>query len=290
MLEAKLFINGHILVKTGIAIGGDKSSGEIGGIDNAVIKNSQGVPYIPGSSIKGKMRSLLEKAEGQFYLELRDETGEERTSAEAGIGYNVRKLLGNVNIAKCKDMSGSPCACGKCSCCRIFGTSARDSNAGPTRLYVRDARMNKETYRKMQEHEGEFSRLELDFTESKIENTIDRITSKANPRTLERVPAGAVFDFFMVYNIYGYSDIDMIDDLFVAMALLEDDYLGAHGSRGYGQIEFCDISIKFKTIDDYRKNVPKQPFNEKPLLLKEIELNALKDKLKSAVNLYAQGE
>ena len=90
--------------------------------------------------------------------------------------------------------------------------------------------MNKETYRKMQEHEGEFSRLELDFTESKIENTIDKLHQKLTPEPSKEY-LQAQCSTFMVYNIYGYSDIDMIDDLFVAMALLEDDYLGARIAR-----------------------------------------------------------
>ncbi|MCF0186784.1 MAG: type III-A CRISPR-associated RAMP protein Csm3, partial [Bacteroidaceae bacterium] len=71
---------------------------------------------------------------------------------------------------------------------------------------------------------------------------------KANPRTFERVPAGAKFKLNMVLNIFEGEDEEKLKGtLKKAMELLQDDYLGGHGSRGYGQIVFEDIKKVEKT-------------------------------------------
>lgn len=227
-LSGKLFIKGIIEVKTGISIGGSKTDTDIGGIDNSVIRDSQGVPYIPGSSIKGKMRSLLER------------TDMEGITSRGGKSEKEKETY--------------ICKCGKCDICAIFGVSAdkEEVPVGPTRLYVRDAMLTEQTKTKMENHQGIFSNLELTYTEGKWENTIDRKTSMANPRQLERVPAGAQFEFNMVYNIYqGQKDIDRFKQLIKAMRMLEDDYLGGNGSRGYGRIKFIDVKIGLKNKDIY---------------------------------------
>lgn len=66
-LNKKILINTKLEVKTGLHIGGSSDSVEIGGIDNPVIKvgTKNGQPYIPGSSLKGKIRSLLEQIKGK---------------------------------------------------------------------------------------------------------------------------------------------------------------------------------------------------------------------------------
>lgn len=214
-LQGKLFINGKIKALTGLHIGGSKNDVAIGDIENCVIKTSEGVPYIPGSSLKGKIRSLLEKKEG-------------------------------------KEL----CMCGKKSCkiCVVFGTAAekRAEETGPTRLIVRDCHLTEETRRKMENKEGEFRELEMDYTESKWENVIDRITSRAfHPRPTERVPQGAEFEFQMVFNIMETEDIERFKYLISGLSLLEDDYLGGSGSRGYGRVEFRDLEIRIKTMKDY---------------------------------------
>ena len=83
-----------------------------------------------------------------------------------------------------------------------------------------------------------FDNTDLPYTESKTEVAIDRITAKANPRTFERVPAGAQFKLNMVLNIFeGENEQRLKETLKLAIRLLQDDYLGGHGSRGYGQVE-----------------------------------------------------
>ncbi len=211
-LMGKIFIQGKIETKTGLHIGGSKTVLDIGGIDNPVIKDALGRPYIPGSSLKGKIRSLLERESGKLELH---KTG---------------------NIAT------------------IFGIGASDkSSLGPTRFYARDAYLNAQSEKEMKEKTGQFKELELDYTEGKWENTIDRLTSKAsNPRQSERVPAKAFFDVEFVFNVFEKSDLNLfIKEVLKGIRLLEDDYIGGSGSRGYGQIEFTDIAIKVKNISHY---------------------------------------
>lgn len=64
-LIKKIVLHSKMELITGLHIGGNKENVEIGGIDNPVIRRSiDNVPYIPGSSLKGKMRSLLEQIAG----------------------------------------------------------------------------------------------------------------------------------------------------------------------------------------------------------------------------------
>lgn len=202
-------IEGKIEVLTGLHIGGSTTIIEIGGKDNPVIKHSiTNEPYIPGSSIKGKMRALLE--------------------------WNLGKLdpKGEVH-GWCGDKG--------CPICLIFGTSAQDADIGPTRLIVRDAVLD-EDYKKGLEPEG-MVWSPISITEDKYENTINRITARANPRNFERVVAGAEFSFSMNYRVFAIRDNGSLDEglfqyVLKGMRLLERDALGGAGSRGCGQVMF----------------------------------------------------
>ena len=247
-LRGKLFIQGKIKTLTGMSIGGSTTDVVIGGIDDSVIKTSEGVPYIPGSSLKGKLRSLLEKSE-----------------------ENVKDI----------------CDCGKADCnvCVIFGTGAnkRTLEAGPTRLIVRDAHLNNKIKEKMENKEGEFKSLELIYTEGKWENSINRLTSKAtNPRQTERVPKGAEFDFQMIFNLMEEEDIERFIYLMQGFLLLEDDYLGGSGSRGYGRIEFGDFKIGLKTLADYEST------NEQEILYEGLVKDFAQEKEKFRQKLYQE--
>jgi CRISPR-associated protein Csm3 len=63
-LIGKLILEGDLDCQTGLHIGAGKGSLEIGGADNPVVKDAFGLPYIPGSSLRGKLRSMLEQATG----------------------------------------------------------------------------------------------------------------------------------------------------------------------------------------------------------------------------------
>ncbi|SMC29414.1 CRISPR-associated protein Csm3 [Clostridium acidisoli DSM 12555] len=219
----RLIINADLVVKTGLHIGGGNSSVEIGGIDNSVIKNHKGEPYIPGSSLKGKLRSLTELAHNK-------------------IGKNEK----GENL---------PCNCGECIICKIYGASASEENKTqdrlPTRIIVRDAFLKDSIAEDMRKKRGEFKELELAYTESKWENSIDRLTSKANPRLFERVPEGAIFELEVIYTIYNEEDIGNFKYLIEGFKFVEDDYLGGNGTRGYGKVNLENIKFFVKTIDDY---------------------------------------
>lgn len=237
----KLLIEADLKCITALHIGGTQEGYEIGGMDNPVIKTATRVevngftipvdcPYIPGSSLKGKMRSLLEWALGRVKID-----------KEAG---NYR---------------GKPCECGEgdCPVCVTFGVSAKtEVKAGPTRLTVLDAFPTEETIRSWERDMGEGI-----FTEIKTENYIDRLSSQANPRSMERVPAGSVFKTRMIYTLYRDTDIDMIKNVFLAMEILEDSTLGGSGSRGSGRVEFGNFDIRFRSKLYYTENVPELSVN-----------------------------
>ncbi len=238
-LIAKVFIKGQIETLTGLHIGGSKTTLDIGGIDNSVIKDSKGIPYIPGSSLKGKIRCLLERENGIEVKKEQDYKGKDIYVYYSKINNNNVKLMDKGIFDK-----------GVIA--KIFGVGADKNNGlGPVRFYARDAYLNQKTAESMQNKKEGFEELEMDYTESKWENIIDRFTSKADhPRQTERVPAGAEFDFEFVYNIFETNDIDDFKHILKGMRLLEDDYIGGSGSRGYGQIKF-NYEISYKTIIQY---------------------------------------
>ncbi len=223
-LLGKVILVGEVHCETGMRIGGAREALEIGGIENIIIRDAiTEEPYIPGSSLKGKMRSLLEKAYGKDIKENKD--------------IHTCNILG-------------------CEVCRVFGIPVEEAEEAKeglwlTRLYVRDGRLTDSAREELKKQEKE---LEVPYAEVKWENVINRITSKANPRQVERVPAGTSFKFEMVYNIYEREDLGYLKGVFEALRLIEDDYLGGYGSRGYGKVVFSKIKITFNdTIDVYQK-------------------------------------
>lgn len=210
-------ITGKIVVKTGLHIGAGNDKVEIGGMDNPIIRNPlTREPYIPGSSIKGKMRSLME--------------------------WKLDKIdKGNQNP---KDL-GKVCSCGKAECtiCRVFGSANTRSDAakgrGPTRLIVRDATLTSDWRKNFKDGKT--------LVEEKSENSLNRITAEATPRPVERVVPGVEFDFEITYRVIDTGDDGATDEKYFkevvleGLRLLQNDYLGGGGSRGNGQIEFKDL-------------------------------------------------
>ncbi|MDI9624113.1 MAG: type III-A CRISPR-associated RAMP protein Csm3 [Candidatus Aenigmatarchaeota archaeon] len=219
-LLGKVIIRGGIVAITGLHIGGSQVKLEIGGVDTPIIRDAvTNEPYIPGSSLKGKMRSLLEKAEGK------------KQNQKVGRGVKIHICDNKEDYSNCK-------------VCKIFGTPGEKNFSEPTRLIVRDAQLTKESAKLLKG-------LELPYSEVKFENVIDRITSAANPRQIERVPAGAKFNFEIIYNIFTEEDKDNLKYVFKAMKLLEHDYLGGQGSRGYGKIKFEKMKVYWNSKNDY---------------------------------------
>ncbi len=235
-LKGKVLITGNIVVRTGLAIGGSKTALNIGGIDSPVIRDAKGVPYIPGSSLKGKMRSLLETSKYPLRNEY-DSDGKGYFDEKMVIHRFIKKENDKVIIEKIDDIT------------KIFGDP--DVNE-PERGIFRDAWLDVEHFEK-NKHEL-FKNLELEYTEDKIENAIDRITAKANPRHLERVPPGVQFRFEIILDLYSGEDKELLKTLFTGLKLLEDDYLGASGTRGSGKVSFENIKLNYRPVEFYKSS------------------------------------
>lgn len=195
-MYAKIQITGNIEVVTGMHIGGSSAFAAIGAVDSPVMKDVRtNLPMIPGSSIKGKMRSLLAKMYNENVAEKPDEDNERLT--------------------------------------RLFGSSKKD-HVKASRIIMSDMILkNREELRK----QG----LES-MTEVKFENTINRISAVANPRQIERAVRGSKFDIDFLYEVVEENQI--LEDFQVladGMKLLQFDYLGGHGTRGYGKIRFNQL-------------------------------------------------
>ncbi|WP_029551586.1 type III-A CRISPR-associated RAMP protein Csm3 [Thermocrinis jamiesonii] len=267
---------------TGLRVGGSKENFEIGGLDNPVIKTlaeienydgegnvlPEGAPYIPGSSLKGKMRSLLEWAKGR-------------------VDDMIKRAIHSAkNIV---EEAGRACVCGKCEVCKVFGTGDAktldnlplEELPGPPRLRVFDAYPTWKSLQMLKNILGENI-----FTEVKTENAINRLTSRANPRKVERVPAGVVFFGEMAFHLFAEQDPELLRVVFEGMRLLEDDYLGGYGSRGSGKVRFENLRVILRPKEYYfgEKNKEK-PIIEKPTVQEILEdYETIKQKLGALFN------
>ena len=209
-LKEKVIYDGIITVKTGLHIGGTNAAMNIGGPDKFVVRNPlTNIPYIPGSSLKGKLRSLLELKYGICSFDSK--------KGVTGPSEDPKSVSG-----------------------KLFGTAGKENeNKRPSRIIFRDAPLIIDNKNGEYGNDGiDFSQTDLPYTESKTEVSIDRVTSAANPRTFERVPAGAKFKFEMVLNVFEGENRDEYERLLKeAFELLRNDYLGGNGSRGYGQVQ-----------------------------------------------------
>jgi len=257
IFQGKYFITGKLVCETGLHIGGTAEGFEIGGLDNPVIKDRlSDYPYIPGSALKGKLRHWLEWSLGENSF-----TNKPHHFIEEKASFQ-------------------PCSCGRCEACVLFGTTPEPPKGyaevkeqenlgfagihkikeqkdgqevetsyritGPSRLTVRDSFPTTETIARLKQFLGENV-----YTELKTENALDRVTAEANPRTIERVPAGSEFFFEMIVDIYRDQDKKLINKLFEAMLLLENSALGGQGTRGHGKIKFADVRITYRSLDYY---------------------------------------
>jgi CRISPR-associated protein Csm3 len=216
-LYGRLFITADIRLLSGLIIGGNDTGLEIGGVDKVCIRNPlTGQPYIPGSSLRGKMRSQLEKRLG--------------LPQNQSIGQGV-KLHNGLNANDQYTPIG-----------HIFGVTGDKAKGHPTLLLVRDVQMSDDTVKKLKE-----VKTALPFAELKTEVAIDRVTSAATPRTLERVPADSVFSRAeLVYSIYDQSHFDYLKLVVEGLQLVEDDYLGGAGARGSGKVKFEELNVTVK--------------------------------------------
>ncbi|HBH45892.1 MAG: type III-A CRISPR-associated RAMP protein Csm3 [Candidatus Jacksonbacteria bacterium RIFOXYC2_FULL_44_29] len=206
-------ITGNLVAKTGILIGGNGQRLGRGPVDKEIIRDpNTGMPYLPGSSLRGKIRFLVEKT----------------------LGAPANKRVANSMIHTCTQ---SPA----CSVCLLFGVDANNSSgAGKSRIDVMDSFLNPDS-------ENIILSKDTDGigTEYKTEAVLDRVTSAATPRTNERVIAGAIFDFEANYHLQGVEDRTLLKIFLGGMLAIEDYGIGAATSRGYGQVTLENLAIVF---------------------------------------------
>lgn len=196
-MYSKIKITGTIEVVTGMHIGGSDAFSAIGAVDSTVVKDSiTHLPMIPGSSLKGKLRTMLARA------------------------YNPNIVMPD-DDAEC--------------IIRLFG-SAKKGSVKPSRILFSDMLISNADELRKQDIKN--------MTEVKFENTINRQTAVANPRQIERVIRGAEFKLDLIYEIDGDNVQEATEDMALlaeGMKLLQYDYIGGHGSRGYGKIKFHGV-------------------------------------------------
>ena len=235
-LIGKLILEGDLHCETGLHIGAGKGSLEIGGADNPVVKDSSGRPYVPGSSLRGRLRSLLEHSRG--------------LATPAELVYLSRRKGQEVRIHQ-SDRPGD-------EVCLLFGRNpgrmekvrgdVLEANfATPSRLTVCDAPLDLDSIT---------PQMRENLDDELTENAIDRITSQANPRTLERVPAGARFHVRFVVDILCEEDKALPALLVEGLRLLEDDSLGGGGSRGSGRVRFAKLRLTWRGRSFYASGAP----------------------------------
>ncbi|MBI4378136.1 MAG: type III-A CRISPR-associated RAMP protein Csm3 [Nitrospinae bacterium] len=229
-------LEGTIILKSGLHIGSGNMEMHIGGTDSPVIKHPHTLePYIPGSSLKGKVRSLLEMESGLMI----------HTDGNVVSSDTLKRVNKDEKLkAKCEAIL------------KIFGSSGADkedeTGFGPTRVSFADCYLDDEWKNKAKDNRWL-------LTEEKSENVINRIKGTAeNPRFIERVTEGTKFKFLITFKVLQDDDATLFDTVLLkGLKLLEMDALGGNGSRGYGRIAF---EFKDKTMDDKFKAL--NPFSE----------------------------
>ncbi len=200
-MYGKIKISGIITVENGMHIGGSSQFAAIGAVDSPVIRDRQSdLPMIPGSSLKGKMRTLLAKQYSQTAI--------------------LKQHDDDPEIVL-----------------RLFGNSKKGDGKRRSRLIFSDMILsNMDELRGMEIHSA---------TEIKFENTINRITAVANPRQIERVIRGSKFQLDLIYDVMNEEEItEDMEAVKQGFELLQYDYLGGNGTRGYGKIKFSELSAK----------------------------------------------
>ena len=237
-LYGRVLLRGSIRCLTGLHIGTRNDDPAIGGIDEAVLRDPLTLrPYIPGSALRGKLRSLSEQAEGR---EPNWETG-------------------GVHIHLCT----RPPAC---AVCRLFGVPSQLETARPARLIVRDIFLSEDSAQRLAA-----LRTDLPFTEVRVEAAVDRRSAATTSREIELVPASAVFsDMELVLNVYEDQDLMDFGTLVRALALLEDDYLGGGGSRGAGSVRCEQLAVIPRSVASYGQPPASRPLQIEAASVREL--------------------
>ncbi|MBN9350048.1 MAG: type III-A CRISPR-associated RAMP protein Csm3 [Chitinophagaceae bacterium] len=202
-LIKKTIIRTKLTLLSGLHIGDSKDTTEIGGIDSPIVRRKDNrEPYIPGSSLKGKVRCLLEQMDGATKVGNSQKVNDVFGIAEKNNTKTSRVIFRDAYFAKNdEDYSGD----------NIY-TLLKDSEY-----------------------------TDMPFSEMKVENTIDRVLGKAKDggiRNIERVPAGVKFFVEVVINHFEREEEIKAKELLIkGFKALNNDYLGGSGTRGYGHVK-----------------------------------------------------
>lgn len=300
-LLGKVIITSIINLETGIHIGGGGETLDIGGLDKPVIRNPlTRHPYLPGSSIKGKLRAILERVckkplnrfggSGTYryesddlldgYTEIKKDNSSILIRFDGARDCKISRIFGSTgvncwvksDIADQQQLERVSNVEPKMIIRNIeehtfarFAAQGEEAKNGeikeqfvkikgrnaPARLLVRDCHLLDKSIELLEKVD-----TGLYMTEWKFENGIDRVTAAANPRQVERVPAGSKFQFELVYTVEDrHQAIEDLQNIAIALAILEDDALGGHGSRGYGKVKFQNFDISYRSLEQYRQIV-----------------------------------
>lgn len=201
---------------SGLRIGGNKEGAGIGDIDNPMIRHPiTGLPCVPGSSIKGKVRSLLESRHCPQTQE-----------------------------------TGLPCKCGRCLVCQLFGCGDSKNIASPSRLVFRDCQPTLATVEAWM-RAGTNAEVK---TEVLIDRNKGLAYGRIGPRTMERIPAGSEFEFAFSLRVFEGDPVPQYYKLLAeGFELLEKHYLGGSGSRGYGEVEI--VTAEGQKLQDFLRRL-----------------------------------
>jgi len=260
-------VDSKLTLVSGLHIGDVDDGMKIGGVDSPVMKrevfcNENGEvgfgytrkieePYIAGSSLKGKVRSLLEHSLGLIRVaKLLDNKEYKENSDKREKKYKVGGVIDSqfikvLNYNNNYTMNDKKLIEKKAQLIiTLFGESGTNSK-DITRLIFRDCFITQEV--RKAHFEGN-----IKLFESKYENVIDRKTGTTiggGLRQIERVPSAIEFDFTLSIRLFDEQNRELfINTILLGLKLLELDALGGNGSRGYGRVRFDGLEIDNESI------------------------------------------
>jgi CRISPR-associated protein Csm3 len=211
-------------------------------VDAPIIRDPlTGRPYIPASAFRGKLRWLLERSRFDGSESFFPPVGE-----VGGLPIRVH-------------------TCGACPICRLFGSVPRQAGepAAPAQLQVEDLTW-------ITTSSVDDSALER-LVEAKAENAVDRGTGAANPRFLERVVPGFTghptrFRLGLRYQVREAAALgEDLEQVLLALSLLEDDAVGGHGSRGSGAVMLMLQTLTARALGYYGVPLAERPRHEEAM-------------------------
>lgn len=236
-LKGRLILEGKLVLATDLHVGADElditaslKESFFGLPDNPVIRDCYGDPFVPGSTVKGCLRStadMLYHGEGlkEMWKNVNNVWRQTENSEQNNRGPKIDKRF---YLPQCNNA--------ECWVCRVFGRTSDARYREPTRLRVEDAFM-----------------IRPADPIARSENAIHRLLSAANPRRTEYVPRGTEFGLRMIYSVYRQDDIEKgVPLVLECMHHLEDTGIGGGRSRGAGGVTFRELYLRWKTAADYR--------------------------------------